>query len=62
VRRTWVDWLLIAAATLIFVGLGALARIPQMEINTAWLMLFAVALAGVLVAGGVVLWRVTKFS
>ncbi|MDP9050506.1 MAG: GRP family sugar transporter [Acidobacteriota bacterium] len=62
VRRTWMDWLLIAAATLIFVGLGALARVPKMEIQTGWLELFAVALIAILVTGGVVLWRVTKFT
>jgi glucose uptake protein GlcU len=62
VRRTWGDWLLIAVATLIFVGLGALARAPQMEIQTGWLALFAVALLAVLVAAGVALWRVTKFT
>lgn len=62
VRRTWADWLLIAAATLIFVGLGALARAPHMDIQTGWLGLFAVALVAVLVAGGVALWRVTKFT
>jgi drug/metabolite transporter (DMT)-like permease len=62
VRRTWADWLLIAAATLIFVGFGALARAPQMEIQTGWLALFAAALVVVLAAAGVALWRVTKFA
>jgi drug/metabolite transporter (DMT)-like permease len=62
VRRTWVDWLVIAAATLIFVGLGTVARVPHMQIQTGWLALFAAALIAVLVTGGVVLWRVTKFT
>jgi len=62
VRRTWADWLLIVAATLIFVGLGTLARAPQMEIQTGWLALFAAALVAVLAAAGVALWRVTKFT
>ena len=62
VRRTWGDWLLIAVATLIFVGLGSLARVPRMDIQTGWLGLFAAALVAVLVAGGVALWRVTKFT
>ncbi len=61
-HRTWKDWLLIAAATLIFVGLGALARVPQMELQTGWLGLFAAALVLVLAAGGAALWRVTKFT
>ena len=62
VRRTWADWLLIATATLIFVVLGTVARVPHMEIQTGWLALFAAALVAVLAAGGVTLWRVTKFT
>lgn len=62
VRRTGGDWLLIATATLIFAGLGALAQAPHMQMQTGWLALFAAALLAVLVAGGVALWRVTKFT
>ena len=62
VRRTWGDWLLIGLATLIFLGLGVMARAPHMDIQTGWLWLFAAALAGVVIAGGVALWRVTKFT
>lgn len=62
VRRTWIDWLVITGATLIFVWLGTLARPPQMEMEMGWLALFALALLVVLGAGGYVLWRVTKFT
>ncbi len=62
VRRTWVDWVMITTATLIFVALGALAKVPHMEIQMGWLALFAVLMVGVLGVGGLVLWRVTKFS
>jgi glucose uptake protein GlcU len=61
-HRTWADWLMIGSATLIFAGLGGLARVPRMVIQTGWLGLFAAALAAVLVFGGVTLWRVTKFT
>jgi Sugar transport protein len=61
-RRNWVDWLLITGATLIFVGFGRLARVPEMEIHTGWLLIFAATLIAVLGAGGFVLWRVTKFT
>jgi hypothetical protein len=61
-RRTWKDWLLIAAATSVFVGFAALAKVPQMEIQTGWLGLFAALLMAALAIGGVALWRVTKFT
>jgi glucose uptake protein GlcU len=62
VRRTWVDWLVIAGATLIFLGLGTLAHVPHMELHAGWLGLFVVALVTILAVGTVVLWRVTKFT
>jgi drug/metabolite transporter (DMT)-like permease len=62
IRRTWKDWLIIAAAVAIFVGLGAFARVPQMDIQAGWLALFAAALIVVLTVGGVALWRTTKFN
>ncbi|MGH9664086.1 MAG: GRP family sugar transporter [Bryobacteraceae bacterium] len=62
VRRTWIDWLVIAAATFIFVFLGTLARAPQMEIRMGWLIALSLAMLAVLLAGGLALWRVTKFS
>ena len=62
VRRTWVDWLLIAGATFIFLAIGRLALVPEMEIHTGWLLIFTAALVAVLGAGGFVLWRVTKFT
>jgi drug/metabolite transporter (DMT)-like permease len=61
-RRTWVDWLLVAGATLVFVGLGAIARVPHMEIRMGWLVLLSAAMLVVLVAGCVFLWRITRFS
>ncbi|MBV8070162.1 MAG: EamA/RhaT family transporter [Acidobacteriaceae bacterium] len=62
VRRTWVDWLLITGATLLFIGLATVTRVPQMDMRVGWLAVFALLLAGVLVAGVAVLWRVTKFT
>jgi hypothetical protein len=62
VRRTWKDWLIIAAALAVFVGLGAFARVPQMDIQTGWLAVFAAALIFVLAAGGLALWRTTRFN
>ena len=61
-RRSWLDWLLVGGAVLLFAALGAMAQIPHMEIQMGWLIALSLAMLGVLVVGGVVLWRVTKFS
>jgi glucose uptake protein GlcU len=62
VRRNALDWLLVAAATLIFIVLGLMARVPQMEIRIEWLVALGAAMLIVLVAGAVALWRVTRFT
>lgn len=61
-RRSWADWLLIGTAVMIFVWLGSLVQVPHMEIQTLWLGVFTALLIGVLGLGGIVLWRVTKFT
>jgi drug/metabolite transporter (DMT)-like permease len=61
-RRTWIDWLMVAAATLVFVLLGALAHIPHMEIQMGWLIGLSLAMLIVLIGAGVALWRVTRFT
>jgi glucose uptake protein GlcU len=62
IRRTWVDWLLIISATLIFVAFGLMARIPQMNLQWGWLTALTAAMLLVLVGGGVMLWRITRFN
>ena len=61
-RRTWVDALLIAIATCIFIGFGAIARVPQMELQWGWLTTLTAAMLLVLIAGGIMLWRITRFN
>lgn len=61
-HRTWLDWLLVSSAICFFAVLGAMARIPRMEIHTGWLIALSLAMLLVLVAAGLALWRVTKFS
>ena len=61
-RRTWVDWLLLAGATILFAGFGAMARVPRMEIQMGWLTVLSAAMLIVLLASGFALWRVTRFS
>ena len=60
--RGWGDWLLIIGATLVFVWLGSMARIPHMEIRMAWMLGLSLAMLVVLFAAGFALWRVTKFN
>lgn len=61
-RRTWVDGLLIATATCIFIGFGMIARVPRMDIQWGWLTTLVVAMLLVLIAGGIMLWRITRFN
>jgi drug/metabolite transporter (DMT)-like permease len=59
--RTWGDWLLVTVATLIFVALALIARVPHMEIQMGWLFVLTGAMLVALVAGCIALWRVTRF-
>ncbi|HEX4810009.1 MAG TPA: GRP family sugar transporter [Bryobacteraceae bacterium] len=59
--RTWGDWLLVTVATLIFVALALIARVPHMEIQMGWLFVLTGAMFVALVGGCVALWRVTRF-
>ncbi len=61
-RRTWLDWLLVIAATAIFITLAVLARTPTMALNWPALVTLAVAMLIFLLACGLALWRVTRFN
>lgn len=61
-RRAWFDWLIVGVATLVFVLLGAIAKIPHMHIEMSWLAGLTVLTVLVLLAAGWALWRVTRFS
>ncbi len=60
--RTWFDALLVLGATGIFVIFGLLAIVPHMEFNGFWLVCLATAMMVVLTAGGIALWKVTRFK
>ena len=60
--RTLIDWLLIAGATLIFAAFALIASIPELEIHWGWLVALTSAMLLVVVAGGVALWRITRFN
>jgi hypothetical protein len=60
--RSVIDWLLIGAATLIFAAFGFMANIPDMEIHWEWLAALTSVMLLIVVAGGIALWRITRFS
>ncbi len=61
-RRGPLDWLLLAGTTAVFVGFAAVARVPTIPADWGWAALLTLALAGVLGAGGLALWRATRFG
>jgi glucose uptake protein GlcU len=60
--RSWIDWLLISVATCIFIGFGAIAHAPHLEFQWGWLFALTAAMMLVLIAGGMMLWRITRFD
>ena len=61
-HRTFLDWLLVAAVTAIFVALAAMAQIPRLDIDLKWAALVSVAMFLLLVSCAIALWRTTRFS
>jgi drug/metabolite transporter (DMT)-like permease len=60
--RTWIDWLLVSLATLVFIAFASIAQVPALTINWVWVGGLAAAMLGLLVVGGWMLWRTTRFS
>jgi len=61
-RRRWWEVVIAAIATGIFVWPATFARLPAVAINRAWVPVLAGATAALLGAGGLMLWRRTRFS
>jgi hypothetical protein len=61
-RHTLLDWLLVLAATAVFVGSAMVAVVPALQIGWGWAAALTLAIFGMLVAGGVALWRTTRFG
>ncbi len=59
-RSPW-DWLLVAAASAIFVIFAAMARVPQMSLHWGPAALLIAALLLLLLICGLALWRTTRF-
>ena len=60
--RTWLDYLLVIAATTIFITLAVLARAPNMALNWPALLALAAAMLIFLLVCGIALWRTTRFN
>ena len=59
--RSLLDWLLIVGTTTLFILLATVARLPLMDISIGWGVALSVAMLALLAAGGIVLWRTTRF-
>lgn len=60
--RRWWDYLIVAAATTIFIWLAAIAAPPQLSMNHYWTLALAVILAFSLTITGYLLYKRTRFS
>ncbi len=60
--RSALDWLLVVAATTVFVIFAAIARVPQMSLHRGPAALLTAVLFLFLIACGLALWRTTRFN
>ena len=60
--RSWIDWLLVIAATGIFAGCAFLSRAPEITVNWSALAVLVVAALGLLAICGLMVWRTTRFN
>ncbi|HZH79709.1 MAG TPA: GRP family sugar transporter, partial [Gemmatimonadales bacterium] len=61
-RRSWLDWTLVGGATAVFIGFGAIARVPSLSVSWGWVGALVTALVALLVGTGLLLWRTTGFN
>jgi drug/metabolite transporter (DMT)-like permease len=61
-KRSPLDWLLVLGATAVIVAFASVARTPALLVNVGWAVALILALLGFLAAGGLVLWRATRFG
>ncbi len=60
--RSVLDWLLVVAATSVFVIFAVVARVPQMSLHWAPAALLTAVLFLFLIISGLALWRTTRFN
>jgi glucose uptake protein GlcU len=60
--RHWFDGVIVAAALGVFAYLASFARVPTVPMDAAWMFALLMASTAVIIGGGIVLHRTTKFS
>src|SRR5882762_1843187 len=60
-RRRWWDYVIVLSATGIFLALGLRAVVPPLAMDFKWVATLGVVLVLSLIAGGLSLWRRTRF-
>jgi drug/metabolite transporter (DMT)-like permease len=60
--RSWIDWALLAGASMIIIWFAAQARVPMLHLNWTFMILLLICMLGLLIASGLALYRLTKFS
>jgi drug/metabolite transporter (DMT)-like permease len=61
-RRSLWDWLIVGAATAVFIGFAANAQAPGLEIQHAWALGLTLVMLGLLGGCGFALWRTTRLG
>ena len=59
--RSFLDWLLILVATVMFAILAFMAKLPHTDIALGWAVALTVAMLALLATCGIALWRATRF-
>ena len=60
--RTWLDWTIVAIATVIFIRLAAISRVPEIALSWIAVTVLSATLLVILVGCGAALWKATRFS
>jgi hypothetical protein len=61
-RRSWLDWVIVAAASAVLLAFAAIAEAPRLDANWSWMVVLVVALALILAISARALWRTTRFT
>jgi glucose uptake protein GlcU len=62
VKRSRIDWVLVAISTAVFVFLARHAEAPGLAMDLRWVAILCIVTVALLVAAGMVLWRTTRFN